>query len=143
VVAHRAVERVTPSSEAKFITLRLDAGPNLPTVHTDANRVEQILVNLLGNAIKHAPDGGTVRITVTAQDGIVVYQFEDDGDCIPESEQERIFDIYAAKSGDESTGLGLGLPLSRQLARLLGGELRVVPRGTGRCFALELPAIKR
>ena len=60
---------------------------------------------------------------------------------MPASEVERIFDIYVTKAGEESRGLGLGLPLSRRLARLLGGELRAVaPSGGGGCFVLELPA---
>ena len=59
----------------------------------------------------------------------------------PESEVERIFDIYVTKAAGESRGAGLGLPLSRRLARLLGGELRAVPRpGAGGWFVLELPA---
>ena len=54
---------------------------------------------------------------------------------------ERIFDIYVTKAGGDSRGVGLGLPLSRRLARLLGGELRAVSRpGQGGCFILELPA---
>jgi signal transduction histidine kinase len=139
-VARRAVGRLTPSADAKAVEVRLQAAPTLPTVQTDANRVEQILVNLLGNAIKHTPAGGMVRITIEEDEGIVVYRLEDDGPGIPESERERIFDVYVTKADDESSGIGLGLPLSRRLARLLGGELRVVAHGGGGCFTLELPA---
>jgi signal transduction histidine kinase len=140
-VARRAVGRLTPSAEAKAVEVRLEASPTLPTVQTDANRVEQILVNLLGNAIKHTPAGGMVRVTIEEDEGIVVYRLEDDGPGIPESERERIFDVYVTKADDESSGIGLGLPLSRRLARLLGGELRAVAHdGGGGCFTLELPA---
>ena len=103
--------------------------------------MEQILVNLLGNAIHHTPDATTIRVGIAAGERMVEYVVEDEGPGIPESEIERIFDIYVTKAAGESRGAGLGLPLSRRLARLLGGELRVVPRpGAGGRFVLELPA---
>jgi signal transduction histidine kinase len=140
-MARRAISRVTPAAEAKRILLQIDAAPGLPSCDTDASRVEQILVNLLGNAISHAPEGSTVRLEVTAEQPMVIYTLEDEGSGIPDSDAERIFDVYVTKSAGESQGIGLGLPLSRRLARLLGGELRAVPRpGQGGCFILELPA---
>jgi signal transduction histidine kinase len=140
-MARRAISRVTPAAESKQILLQVDVAPGLPSCDTDASRVEQILVNLLGNAISHAPDGSTVRLEVTAQQPMVFFKLEDQGSGIPESDLERIFDIYVTKPAGESQGVGLGLPLSRRLARLLGGELRAVARpGHGGCFVLELPA---
>jgi signal transduction histidine kinase len=139
-VARRAVGRMTPSAEAKAVQIQLRVPPVLPTVQTDANRVEQILVNLLGNAIKHTPGGSTVHVTIEEDDGTVIYQLRDEGPGVPETERERIFDVYVTKVDDETAGIGLGLPLSRRLARLLGGELRAVPRPGGGCFTLELPA---
>ena len=133
--------RVTPAAERKGVTLHLTPGSGLPNCATDASRVEQILVNLLGNAIKYAPAQSTVRITITAHDGRLAYQVEDDGPGVQPSEVERIFDIYVTKADEESRGLGLGLPLSRRLARLLGGELHAVSRpGQGGCFVLEVLA---
>ncbi len=140
-LANRAVGLVTPAANLKQVTLELRPATGLPNCETDANRVEQILVNLLGNAIKYAPERSTVRISVTARDGRVVYQVEDEGPGVPPGEVERIFDIYVTKAGEESRGLGLGLPLSRRLAQLLGGELYAVSRpGKGGCFVLEVPA---
>jgi signal transduction histidine kinase len=140
-MARRAVARVTPAAEAKRILLQVDVAPGLPSCDTDASRVEQILVNLLGNAITHAPEGSTVRLEVSAEQPMVIYKLEDEGSGIPGSDVERIFDIYVTKPAGESQGVGLGLPLSRRLARLLGGELRAVARpGHGGCFVLELPA---
>jgi signal transduction histidine kinase len=78
---------------------------------------------------------------VTTRDAVVVYTVEDEGSGIDPAEVERIFDIYVTKAAGESRGAGLGLPLSRRLAQLLGGELRAVVRpGSGGCFILELPA---
>jgi signal transduction histidine kinase len=140
-MARRAMARVTPAAEAKRVLLQIDVEPGLPSCETDASRVEQILINLLGNAIQHSPEGGTVRLYVSARESRVAYTVEDSGGGIPESELERIFDIYVTKGGAESRGTGLGLPLSRRLARLLGGELRAFARpGQGGYFVLELPA---
>jgi signal transduction histidine kinase len=140
-MASRAMGRVTPAANLKQVTLRLEPSPDLPSCETDASRVEQILVNLLGNAIKYAPERSTVRVSITARERRIVYQVEDEGPGVPPSEVERIFDIYVTKVGEESRGLGLGLPLSRRLAQLLGGELHAVPRpGEGGCFILEVPA---
>ena len=111
-----------------------DVGPDLPTCETDASRLEQILVNLLGNAIQHTPDAQHRPARGSAHaSGMVVYAVEDEGPGIPETDVERIFDIYVTKAAGDSRGVGLGLPLSRRLARLLGGELRAVPQpGRGR-----------
>jgi signal transduction histidine kinase len=142
-LARRAVARITPAAEAKRILLQVDVAPDLPSCDTDASRVEQILVNLLGNAISHAPEGSTIRLDITANQRMLIYKLEDQGSGIPESEVERVFDIYVTKPVGESQGVGLGLPLSRRLARLLGGELRAVSQpGQGGCFVLELPAAK-
>ena len=141
-MARRALARVTPAAEAKRILLQVDLASGLPSCETDASRVEQILINLLGNAINHAPEGSTVRLEVTAQGPMVVYTLLDQGSGIEESEVERIFDIYISKDVGDTRGMGLGLPLSRRLARLLGGELRALARQDrgGGCFVLELPA---
>jgi signal transduction histidine kinase len=140
-LARRAIARVTPAAEAKRILLQVDVAPDLPSCDTDASRVEQILVNLLGNAISHAPEGSIIRLDVTANPRMVIYKLEDEGSGIPAGEVERIFDIYVTKPAGEGQGVGLGLPLSRRLARLLGGELHAVSRpGQGGCFVLELPA---
>jgi signal transduction histidine kinase len=140
-MAKRAMARVTHAADLKTITLRLSPSPDLPNCATDANRVEQILVNLLGNAIKHAPERSEVRVTITARGNRVVYQVDDGGPGVPPDDLERIFDIYVTRADGESRGLGLGLPLSRRLARLLGGELHAESGpGKGGCFILEVLA---
>jgi signal transduction histidine kinase len=139
-VAKRAIVRVTPAAEARRVRLQLDLAPQLPDCETDASRVEQILINLLGNAINHAPEGSTVGLQVSSQGSMMVYVVQDEGTGIEESQVERIFDIYESKPPEEGQGVGLGLPLSRRLARLLGGELRAVAKpNQGGYFVLELP----
>jgi signal transduction histidine kinase len=98
-------------------------------------------VNLLGNAIQHTAERSTVRLDITAGDRLIVYTVRDQGPGIPVDDVERIFDIYATKKEGDMRGVGLGLPLSRRLARLLGGNLRALSHpGEGGEFILELPA---
>jgi signal transduction histidine kinase len=141
-IARRALGRITPAAEGKQVRLDLELLPALPGCETDASRVEQILVNLLGNAIHHTPEASAVHLGVSAKDGLVRFSVRDEGSGVPESEVERVFDIYVTKATVEGRGVGLGLPLSRRLARLLGGELHAVPSapGQGGLFVLELPA---
>jgi signal transduction histidine kinase len=139
-ILRRVLGRMTPAAEVKRIRLAIEAPPDLPSCQTDASRVEQILVNLLGNAIQHSPEAGEIRMSVAGQSGQVFFTVDNEGPGIAATEAERIFDIYVTKKEGDATGVGLGLPLSRRLARLLGGELRAVPMSNRARFVLELPA---
>jgi len=140
-VAKRAIGRLTPAAQARRVALALELEPSLPTCETDASRVEQILVNLLGNAIQHTPEDTSVRLQVASGDGVVVFTVRDQGPGVAAADLEHIFDIYASKKEGNLRGVGLGLPLSRRLARLLGGDLgAVATSGQGGEFRLELPA---
>ena len=140
-LAKRAAGRLMPAAGARGVTIEIDASEGLPTCRTDASRVEQILVNLLGNAIQHTAESSRVRLSITADDTVVVYTVRDEGPGIPADDLERIFDIYSTKKDGDMRGVGLGLPLSRRLARLLGGDLRALSHpGAGGEFVLELPA---
>jgi signal transduction histidine kinase len=140
-VARRAAGRVVPAAAARRVTVAVQATSDLPPCETDVSRVEQILVNLLTNAIQHTREQTTVHLGITAEDRLVVYSVRDEGPGIPEGDLERIFDIYTTKKEGDMRGVGLGLPLSRRLARLLGGDLRALARpGKGGEFRLELPA---
>lgn len=140
-VAKRAIGRVTPAADAREVSVALEVGDALPPCDTDASRVEQILINLLGNAIQHTAHGTPVRLTVSFSETLILFTVRDSGPGIPEDDLERIFDIYATKKEGDMRGVGLGLPLSRRLARLLGGNLRAFAHpGKGGEFVLELPA---
>lgn len=140
-IANRSIRRVTPAAELKHITLQLAAAPQLPACQTDASRLEQILINLLSNAIKYSPERSVVRVSIAEHDRRIVYRVDDEGPGVAAHDAERIFDIYVTKPDEEARGLGLGLPLSRRLARLLGGELHAVTdHGKGGCFVLAVPA---
>ncbi len=139
-VVRHSISRVTPAAHGRSVALHYDLADDLPSCFTDASRVEQILVNILANAVRHTPEASTVTISVRQQDGRIIFQVDDAGPGIPDQDLERIFDIYVTNAGEASHGAGLGLPLSRRLARLLGGELRAVSSPAGGRFVLELPA---
>jgi signal transduction histidine kinase len=135
-----AVQRVLPQAEERGVRFDLQLPADGVLCNTDAHRVEQILVNLLRNAIRHSPANGTVVARVGTQDGAVTFEVTDQGPGIKPEDAERIFDIYVTTADEERAGHGLGLPLSRRLARLLGGDLVATPAtGEGR-FTLRLPA---
>jgi signal transduction histidine kinase/ActR/RegA family two-component response regulator len=119
-------------AEEKNLSFVLDAAGELPpAVMADQRRLRQVLLNLLGNAVKFT-DNGEVRLTVTADsavDGIACLSFEvrDTGIGIAEHEMEQIFDAFE-QAGDpdrRSSGTGLGLTISRQLVRLMGSDIEV------------------
>jgi signal transduction histidine kinase len=144
-IVRKAIGRVTPAAEARPAGLEFHAENEIPTCATDAHRVEQILVNLLTNAIQHTPPDTTVRTTLLTAGDACRFMVDDEGPGIPEDDLERVFDIYATKPRAGSQGTGIGLPLSRRLARVLGGELWAENRasGTGARFVLELPHMRR
>ena len=138
-VARHAAGRLLPAAQTRGVEVDIRSEPRLPACYTDASRLEQILVNLVGNAIRHATSESGVCVSLAALNRQITFTVENDGPGIDPDDVERIFDIYVTKADDESRSFGLGLPLSRRLARLLGGELRAVPRQSGGCFVLELP----
>jgi signal transduction histidine kinase len=141
VILQRAISKVTPAAHGRGIAVHREAPADPCSCHTDAHRVEQILVNLLTNAIRHSPDGSQVWVTVTHEPGQLLVRVLDEGVGIPAENLDRVFDIYYTKAGEEgAVGIGLGLPLSRRLARLLGGDLTAANRETGGAvFTLRLP----
>ncbi|MET0360864.1 MAG: HAMP domain-containing sensor histidine kinase [Sphingobium sp.] len=105
-------------------------------------RVLQILVNLIGNAVRYSPNDSPVRVWAEddAQGGTVHVIVADEGRGIDPADQERIFDRFERVTPEDGAGSGLGLYISRRLARAMGGEIRVESaRGQGARFTLTLP----
>ncbi|MBO0769641.1 MAG: hypothetical protein J2O48_13240, partial [Solirubrobacterales bacterium] len=111
----------------------------------DTLRIEQVLTNLLDNAIKHSPPGGGVEVDVdteTLGPGIVLVIVRDHGEGIPAELRERIFERFfqANASSSHSAGMGLGLYVSRQIVELHGGRIWAeAPHGEGAQFVIALP----
>lgn len=124
------------------VMLELPAPP-LPAVHADPERLRQILTNLLSNAVKYNRAGGWVRVQVLPRGDKVVLQVSDSGPGLDAGQRARLFQPFERLGAERSTvpGTGLGLALSRQIARAMGGEIDVQSQpGEGCCFTLTLPA---
>jgi signal transduction histidine kinase len=140
-VLRGAIQRVTPAAQERGVEFRLQIPREGPLSRTDAHRVEQILVNLLQNAIRHSPRNSTVTTSLASEAESVVFKVQDQGPGIAAEQVEAIFDVYVTSAGEERLGHGLGLPLSRRLARLLGGDLMAISTpGAGGLFVLRVPA---
>ena len=144
-VVSEALATIQPLAADKSIRLAKPQWPASARIRTDGERVHQILLNLLSNAVKFT-DAGEVAVTITAepQDDPrwFVLRVTDTGPGIRPEDQERIFHEFEQVVGaDSHKGTGLGLPISRKLARLLGGDLRVESNApSGSTFVLRLPA---
>jgi signal transduction histidine kinase len=102
--------------------------------------VIQILVNLMGNAVRHSPEGGTVRLAFGKTAGTASVTVSDDGPGIDPTDQQRIFERFE-RADQKSGGTGLGLAISRRLARSMGGDVSLESApGEGARFTLTLPA---
>jgi PAS domain S-box-containing protein len=131
----------------------IDAGLNLAiaecgdgvSVVADPDRLQQILLNLLTNAIKFTPRGGLVAVDCQPDDGLVRIRIRDTGIGIPSDHLQRIFSPFvqlAAIPGTSSRGVGLGLAISRELARAMHGDVTADSTpGAGSIFTIELPAV--
>lgn len=112
------------------------------SVRADRKRLVQVLVNLLGNALRHGPAGGTVTVRADRSGHAVRVSVVDEGPGVAPADAERIFDpfVQLGPAGPGTRpGSGLGLPISRGLMEAMGGTLRVEP-GAPTCFTLELPS---
>ena len=116
---------------------------DMPEISGDRQRLEQVVTNILGNAIKYTPDGGHIAVTGGGSGRSVWVEVADDGIGIPEKDRDRIFDRFyrvdKARSR-ESGGTGLGLSIAKEIVERHHGSLRLVPReGRGTTIRLVLP----
>jgi len=137
------VDMIRPQLAEKQLNLAtVPVDPELK-IHADLDKAQQILINLLANALKFTPAGGTISLEVDPQDERVAISVNDTGIGVPEDQLERIFEPFQQAKRAlvvSDSGVGLGLAISRQLARAMDGELRVKSTvGTGSSFTLTLP----
>ena len=125
------------------VRLELDAPDELPAAAADPGQLRQVVANLLENAIKYSPRGGTVRVTLAADARRVRLSISDSGIGVPPSEQRRIFEKFFRLDPDMTSGVGgtgLGLYICRELVRRVDGRIWVESDGrTGSTFHVELP----
>jgi signal transduction histidine kinase len=132
-----------PAAEDK--RLKLSVEPCVPLhVWADPRRLRQVLLNLLSNAIKFTPEGGSITVRAVKEDPCIRLEVTDTGIGIAPDQHGLIFNEFTqidSRLSRESTGSGLGLPLSRRLVEIMGGSLTVVSEaGCGSTFTVLLPA---
>ncbi len=138
-----SVERLRPQSDRRELELVIDVPDELPPVLSDAARTQQVVGNLLHNAIKFTPVGGTITIRARLQDdgSFVLFSVKDTGLGIPAAELPRIFErFYKADRARSSGGTGLGLAISKHLVEAHGGQIWAKSKeGKGSTFYFSLP----
>jgi signal transduction histidine kinase len=132
-----AVAMVAADARGKSIAIRLDLPRTVPSVDCDRTRIVQVLVNLLSNAVRHAPIGGIVTAALAIDADRVHFAVEDSG---PGVAPDRLSSVFEPFGGDDPTiaradGEGLGLALARQIMRAHGGDLTLANLATGGCRA--------
>ncbi|MDX2160474.1 MAG: ATP-binding protein [bacterium] len=142
-LVEQRVEQFNALAKAGALTLNTNLPETLITVQGDPDRLNQVLTNLIQNALTHTPDGGTVTVTLRADPGAAVLEVQDTGVGIPPEAQIHIFDRFfrADQSRDRATGgAGLGLAIVKAIVELHGGSISmssVVNHGT--IFTIRLP----
>jgi signal transduction histidine kinase len=126
------------------VSLEIGASDGLPPVSADVDKVRQVLVNLVENAIKYSPDGGRVDVGIAEHDGFVRFQVQDEGLGVSPDEQERIFEKFYRSDPQMTRGVGgtgLGLYICKELIDRMGGRIWVEPNEEkGSTFVFDLPA---
>lgn len=134
----RVAELFGPAARRASATIDVDAEAGMALVHADPDRIDQVLSNLVDNAVRHVRQGGRIRIAArTCYPGFAEISVADDGPGIPAAELERVFDRHYRRARGNS---GLGLAISRELVRAHGGEIWAEStEGVGTRFVFTLP----
>lgn len=141
-VVHAVVTAMEPLAAEKKLALKVTVPPDLPAGRGDERRLAQVLLNLVGNAVKFT-ETGEVRVEVTASDGAFAVSVSDTGPGIPEADQERIFEEFHQVDSSNTRkkgGTGLGLAIAKRIIELHGGRIGVTSRlGQGSTFWFTVP----
>jgi histidine kinase len=141
-IAASASARLAAQFEDKGVALVASGLPSLP-VQADSDRVTQVLTNLLGNAVTHTPEGGSVTVSGGRAGRTAWIAITDTGDGIPAGQVDRIFErFYRVPDASHPAGRGIGLTIARGMARAHGGDVTATSAGVGKgaTFRLTLPA---
>ncbi|MDD5398234.1 MAG: ATP-binding protein [Dehalococcoidia bacterium] len=137
----QVVQRLQAQSDKKGLRLNLDIAPDLPDPVIDQYRIEQVLLNIIHNAIKFTDPGGSISISIKQQGSEVLFVVRDTGIGIPADELSRIFErFYKVNKARDDEGTGLGLAISRHIITAHGGKIWVESvEGKGSTFFFTLP----
>lgn len=138
---HSAADRMKMQAERGGLSLSIDCAENLPPILADLPRLEQVLVNLIHNAIKFTPPGGEVKLGATADGGAVRFWVSDNGAGIPADDLSRIFErFYRVDRSRSGGGTGLGLSIAKHLVEAHAGRIWAESReGQGSVFYFTIP----
>ena len=144
-VLRDAISTVEPHAHAKQIQLWVTPADYGDPIRFDADgrRLQQVIWNLLFNAVKFTPVGGVIRITIRRLDGMVEIDITDSGQGIEAADLPHVFGAFRLQQHDNATGLGLGLYIARRIVELHEGTLSVssAGRGQGATFSIRLPVV--
>ena len=140
-VIRRVAERLRAQASLKEIEIRVNVPPDLPLADFDLERIEQVLVNLVHNAIKFTPRHGVTAITATSSEREIIVAVEDSGQGLDPRDVERVFErFYKADRSRAASGSGLGLAIAKHMIQLHGGRIWVEnDYGRGATFKFSLP----
>ncbi len=140
-VTRRVSDRMQAQAKLKQINIVLQSEPELPWAVFDSDRVEQVLVNLVHNAIKFTPVGGTIRVRCRTEADEVIVSVEDSGPGLAREDLDRVFErFYKADRSRSAAGSGLGLAIAKHLIQLHGGRIWAESDyGSGATFSFALP----
>jgi signal transduction histidine kinase len=145
VVAEQVVDAARSRLPAS-LSLELDVQAELPHAEADPDRLRQVLVNLIDNAVKYSPNGGRIRVRIERIGRDVSFNVSDEGLGIPEAERDRVFDRFYRLDPNMSRGVGgtgLGLYICRELVHRMHGRIWVEPNdGRGTTFVFTLPVAR-
>ncbi|MGC4105027.1 MAG: ATP-binding protein [Thermomicrobiales bacterium] len=144
-VTEHAADRLQAQVDRAKLTLDVEIGEGLEPIAIDRVRIEQVLLNLVHNAIKFTPPGGFITIGVERGEDVLVTRVSDTGVGVPFAEQERLFErFYKSDKARHSGGTGLGLAIAKNIVQAHGGEISVesVP-GEGATFRFTLPLTRK
>lgn len=138
---NQSVERMKLQAERAGLTLRVDCANDLPLVRADYDRIEQVLVNLIHNAVKFTRPGGEIVVSARPEGGEMAFSIHDTGVGIAPEDLERIFErFYKADRSRSSRGTGLGLSIARHTVESHGGRIWAESEvGQGSTFSFTLP----
>lgn len=135
-----AIDFVQPLATERRIAIRTDLDPDPPPVTADAQRIRQVLINLLSNALKYSPMDSTVTLRVHSDEAGLRCEVQDEGSGVPHDDRDRIFEKFTRLPGGSEDGAGLGLYICRALIDAHRGEIGVESDGkTGSTFWFTLP----
>jgi two-component system phosphate regulon sensor histidine kinase PhoR len=141
-ILDRAIERLRPQAERAGLALRVEAEGTLPPVLVDRGRIEQVLINLVHNAVKFTPEGGEIVASAETTDGMLRVSIRDTGVGIAPEELPRVFErFYKTDVARRSAGSGLGLAIAKHIVQVHGGTIwaeSAPGRGTTILFTLPL-----